>query len=884
MSGNLKMIMGMKKTLFICAAALLAAVACNKDIVDNTAPAGSVVLKATMETVETKVGATVNEDTKKVAFTWTKGDAVAVQTASGFANFALSGNGGAATGEFTGDATPVQGGVAVFPASAAGAVAGGNLTVNLPASYNYAEGQTNALLYATVAGDNMGFTHLGGLISVELKGVPAGAKFVLTAEGQKINGEYTVDCSAEVPQINVAATENAAESTVTVNFAEAVVEATVYVPVPAGEYAALKAKVVAADETVLKEIAATSTKTVGRKVVKAMPYVIVALKDVFVSPEGAGDKSGTSWDNAMDQAAFNKYINYDVHGSNYTKGECDAFNGTKIYFKEGKYTFLAHSGSKDRFKLQFTNAGQPCNIEFYGGYAASSTGTDLTKRNAAQYVTKLTGDLNNNDQADRAEDQGIFCVDNWAFLTFDGITFTCAGGKDVGSSTTYRQGAFVANSDNYKFSLTFKNCNFKDLISSAYVDGNGSKKGCGSALFVMKNGTINIDNCNFENCTGNHVGGCICMSVATSTLNVTNSTFKNCVSENTHGGAISSGEGAPVTVKNCTFDSCSAYSQGGALYGNKAAVVNVEGCTFTKCSTVQTGGGKGAAIAMDATNAPVANVKNCVFDACEAKDQGAAVALQKSAVAKLDGCVVKNCITRNRGAFRLESGAVLFLNNCAVHDCQTTGQWGAVMASSGGHFLINNCTFENNTVAQSGATLNGNGVFVIVNSSVFSNTEISGASNAALRWDDNSSPGLIMNSMIFSTGNQTDSDDAAIFLNKTPNKMVNGGYNVYNSATNMAAAATDKVGSLPSAYGLTWNTDHYIWNGLAADASKATLAEIEEALKTKVSYATGAFTNLGLDFYNWLQEIGGGKNPLAYDQKGNARNTSAMWPGAYEKN
>lgn len=34
---------------------------------------------------------------------------------------------------------------------------------------------------------------------------------------------------------------------------------------------------------------------------------------------------------------------------------------------------------------------------------------------------------------------------------------------------------------------------------------------------------------------------------------------------------------------------------------------------------------------------------------------------------------------------------------------------------------------------------------------------------------------------------------------------------------------------------------------------------------------------------NSLQKVGGDKSPLAYDQKGNARNTSAMWPGAYEK-
>ena len=37
-----------------------------------------------------------------------------------------------------------------------------------------------------------------------------------------------------------------------------------------------------------------------------------------------------------------------------------------------------------------------------------------------------------------------------------------------------------------------------------------------------------------------------------------------------------------------------------------------------------------------------------------------------------------------------------------------------------------------------------------------------------------------------------------------------------------------------------------------------------------------------LGFYNWLQKIGEGKNPLANDQNGNPRSASAMWPGAYD--
>lgn len=875
----------MKKIYLLGAVALLAAAGCNKELPQGNLPSGSVVLTASVETDGTKVGATVNEETKKVAFTWTKGDAVAVQTASGFETFSLSGNGGEATGEFVGNAAPAAGGVAVFPAAAAGAVSGNNLTLNLPASYTYVAGQTNALLSAKVADNNLAFTHLGGLVAIELKGVPAGAKLVFTAKDKQISGAYTVDLAAETPQVNVAATTSAADSTLTVNFAEAAVEALVYLPLPVGEYPSWTAKVLGADDAVLKEVSTTSAKTVARKTLKAMPYMIVDLKDWFVSPTGAGDKSGSSWDNAMDQVAFNVFMNHDY--GKHSAEKCEAFNGSTIHFAEGKYNFVgAAKDGVTRFKLQYDNMGKECNITFKGGYAADSKGTDLSKRDASKYVTKLTGDANNNDQADRQEDTGIFCVDNWAFLTFDGITFTCAGGdKTIGSGVVYRQGAFVANSDNNKFSLTFTNCIFKDLFTSDYVNEEGSKKGCGAALFTMKNGTVKIDNCQFENCTGHHVGGCICLSGASTTLTVSNSTFKNCVSENTHGGAISSGEGAPYTVKNCTFEDCSAKLQAGALYANKGTVLTAEGCTFKGCHTVNTSGGSGGAISLDSTGSPVGNIKDCVFDGCEAKDQGGAINLAASAIAKVDGCVVKGCIARNRGGFaRLNSNSVLFVNNSAAYDCNVTGDWGSVMASSGGHFLINNCTFEHNTVGNKGATLNGSGAWAIISSTVFSNTELaSGNSNAAIRWDSGKSS-LLMNSMFFYTGSQTDADDAAVYLTSATNTMVNGGYNVYNTSTNMAAAATDKVGNLPAVYGLTWNTDHYMWNGLAADASKATLAEIEEALKTKVNVAVGSFTNLGLDFYNWLQEIGGGKNPLAYDQKGNARNTNAMWPGAYEKN
>ena len=946
-SGNIKMQRIMKKIYLMCAVALLAAVGCNKEIEDGSAPVGSVVLTATVESDDTKVGAEVNKETSKVAFTWTKGDAIAVQTASGYETFTLTGDGGSSKGEFTGNASPVANAAAVFPAAAAGS----GSDVNLPAEYDYVAGQTNALLYATVTSDNkMSFKHLGGLLSFELKGVPAGSKLVLTAAGMKINGAYDITDG----QVNAVATETASESTVTVKFAEKLAEALVYIPLPVGEYASLKAQAIDADGNVIKEIASTASKSISRKTLKAMPYMIVDLKDWFVSPEGAGDKTGSSWDNAMDQAAFNEFMNHDY--GKHSAEKCQVFNGSTIHFKEGKYNFVAAAKSGvTRFKLQYDNMGEPCNIDFKGGYSAASTGVDLTQRDAARYVTKLTGDANNNDKADQDEDTGIFCVDNWAYLTFDGITFTCAGGQD---DTKYRQGAFVTNSDNYSNELTFTNCTFKDLMSSNKETTSGSSTsyvGYGAAIYINNNGTIKVKDCLFEDCTGHHVGGAITVGSGNSSLEVEGCTFTRCIATKTYGGAIASGEGAPVTVKRSTFDGCrsngnhggtfyankganfkvegctitnayaknsgavfcaeshsgntlftmkdcvardcSADNQGGVGYVYKNTAVNLEGCTFTNCQTTSSNGG---AISAYYTGVEI-NATDCVFDACKTpttSGMGGAICIQAGPILKLDGCTFKNCSANNRGgAIRalsskisdVDTHAIMFMNDCSFTDNTTSGDWGGAIALSNGHMLMNNSTFKDNYSNTKGTSINGGGCWVIVNSTITVASNISGVANTPLR-NESGTPAFIMNSMVFYNGTQTDNDDTAIMVNGN-RSFVSKGYNVYNTyststtsfTTNFEPAETDVTGQPMSAYGLTWNTDHYTWNGPAETQQKATLAELEDALKTGCDYSLLGLSNIGLEFYNWLQGLEEDKNPLAYDQKGNARNTSAMWPGAYEK-
>ena len=126
-----------------------------------------------------------------------------------------------------------------------------------------------------------------------------------------------------------------------------------------------------------------------------------------------------------------------------------------------------------------------------------------------------------------------------------------------------------------------------------------------------------------------------------------------------------------------------------------------------------------------------------------------------------------------------------------------------------------------------------------------------------------------------------------VYVNGEDRQFASKGYNLYNSVAgngSFAADASDKAGVSVSGLGLTWNAaGYYIWNGSVAGFTKAKLSDIENAVKTGCNKAAGVFTNLGLDFYNWLQSLESGRNPLAYDQAGNARDAAAMWPGAYEK-
>ena len=283
----------MKRFYLICTAALLAAAGCNKDMPADVQCDGGVVLKAVVD--DTKVGAAIDKEAKKVAFTWTTQDVIAVQTTAGFENFTLSGEGGSAAGSFAGNPAGEVGDIAVFPSTLNPQREGPALTVTLPAVYNGVNLQTNALLLGKLSESNLRFQHIGSLLLCSYGNVSNAAKFVVSVPGKKINGSYTLDLTQNTPYIALEDTDVEAESKVAVEVA-CKQNLVVFVPLPVGEYPQMSVWLEnAAGEIIPGSLKTTTTsKTLSRKAVKEMPgvhvynsYVINSLEELNAFNAGA---------------------------------------------------------------------------------------------------------------------------------------------------------------------------------------------------------------------------------------------------------------------------------------------------------------------------------------------------------------------------------------------------------------------------------------------------------------------------------------------------------------------------------------------------------------------------------------------------------------------
>ena len=246
----------------------------------------------------------------------------------------------------------------------------------------------------------------------------------------------------------------------------------------------------------------------------------------FITPTGSGAYDGSSWENAGDAMFLRKLLcsrtgNWMIHNHD-------------VYLSEGEYDLW--DGNLGSAAIPTLSSDFEVVSRIYGGYSASSTGTDVSLRDVDNNETIITN---------KATDK--YCrVLYWSGYkcdqTFDGITFK------VQDHNEYR-GCLYANCGANDGKLSFINCSWKYANINIY----GAVGQFADYDVLFKDCTIKDNMSTYEGTDSgakNTNGGSVLIS------NTCHATFDNCLFENnsthTPGSAILIASGTAV-IKNCTF-------------------------------------------------------------------------------------------------------------------------------------------------------------------------------------------------------------------------------------------------------------------------------------------------------------------------------------------
>lgn len=231
----------MKKvyTFILSGAAILAVVACNKEVQVEEKPQNN---EPVYETLSVKVGAETKVslgtgDTKSV---FEENDQIAVYTPAGFQTCLVDGEGKISV-DISGGA---RSNYAVYYNGSTAPTTTDGLTISLPASYTYAQVSGNKnpvpMVAMNVSSDpaDMTFYAVGTLFRVTVKAIPSDATgLVFQFPGNKVNGTFTVtNPGTSTPSVATTA-PGSGEDKVTVTFeAGTATEMTLNIPLPTGDY------------------------------------------------------------------------------------------------------------------------------------------------------------------------------------------------------------------------------------------------------------------------------------------------------------------------------------------------------------------------------------------------------------------------------------------------------------------------------------------------------------------------------------------------------------------------------------------------------------------------------------------------------------------------
>ncbi len=274
----------MRKSIILAALIVAAVTSCQKEYMQETGDIVNFSIKATREACDdsdANTRATVSADGK---FSWSAGDVIGIWNGSSFQKLTTKDSGETAT--FTGLVEGTLSDYAIYPSTVGKSVSSGSVTVTLPTSYEWKEGEVNAPMLATYDAKSLSFKYLGGVVVVTLKSVPKNAtKFVFWTD-KDITGDYTVNSDGEIKS---AGSDSNKEVTFTFSITKAT-DMVFYVPVPVGDYKFGFKLLDSADAEIGLQMQGTKVNKVARKDLMKMPEVTCTS----VTGGGEGTTSSTS--------------------------------------------------------------------------------------------------------------------------------------------------------------------------------------------------------------------------------------------------------------------------------------------------------------------------------------------------------------------------------------------------------------------------------------------------------------------------------------------------------------------------------------------------------------------------------------------------------------